>query len=474
MFKPRKEEPINPSQAGKITMPVESGMPKSSVIKAQMDEANKRRGSTVEQAWTTSKPDQKFLLMCKWEGGAANPVWTLYEETSEESKMHFSQAFDSSDFTMMYDVICMTVPSDSSFAIPDALKPSDKPSRGSSDGPKPASQTPLPSSFPTPSPYGSGSGGGFAPSPTPGFAPPPPPPPPSPYPSYPQNYPQQQQQPQQQPMPYPPQPAPQQMQPAQYNPAPLNQPSPWQQGYPQSAPPQQGYAPSAPPQNAPYAPSQSSSTGGFSAQINPGLEKSSLNSTYSDLMHKQANVLLGTLLFESELINQNTLDAALKVQELVRENQMSPAQASDVLKRHHMMGASIAEYLAPEDFDLGRKPSAKSPTNAKPTASTEKVQLQQSAFDILQKAGLLKEEDLKTATAVRSKHGGDMPSILQAAGKLDATTYLAAETCIPLIKKGAMKVEQCIIALNYCNRSRVDFDSAMDELGWENPRKAAK
>lgn len=192
-------------------------------------------------------------------------------------------------------------------------------------------------------------------------------------------------------------------------------------------------------------------------------------------MHKQANVLLGTLLFESELINQNTLDAALKVQELVRESQMSPAQASDVLKRHHMMGASIADYLTPEDFDLGKKPSSKSQGGAaKAGASSEKGQLQQSAFDILQKAGLLKEEDLKTATAVRNKHGGDMPSILQAAGKLDSTTYLAAETCIPLIKKGAMKIEQCIIALNYCNRSRVDFDSALEELGWENPRKAAK
>jgi hypothetical protein len=459
MFKPRKEEPVNPSPTGKITMPVESGMPKSSVIKAQMDEANKKRGSTVEQAWTTSKPDQRFLLMCKWEGGAANPVWTLYEETLEESRMHFSQAFDSSDFSMMYDVICMTVPSDNSFAIPDALKPSDKPGRGSSDGPRPASSSPSPSPYPAPSPstYPAG-GGGFATAPTPGFAPAPAPPP-SPYPSYPQNYPPQPPQP----APYQ-QPAPQPMQQAPYNPAPPNQGSPWQQGY----------APSAPPQNAPYAPSPPSSSGSFSAQIDPGIEKLSLNSTYSDLMHKQANVLLGTLLFESELINQNTLDAALKVQELVRESQMSPAQASDVLKRHHMMGASIADYLSPDDFDLGKKPSAKSSSTAKPTASTEKGQLQHAAFDILQKAGLLKEEDLKTATAVRNKHGGDMPSILQAAGKLDSTTYLAAETCIPLIKKGAMKVEQCIIALNYCNRSRVDFDSALEELGWENPRKAAK
>jgi hypothetical protein len=34
-----------------------------------------------------------------------------------------------------------------------------------------------------------------------------------------------------------------------------------------------------------------------------------------------------------------------------------------------------------------------------------------------------------------------------------------------------MKVEQCIIALNYCSRSRVGFDAALEELGWPNPRK---
>lgn len=65
-----------------------------------------------------------------------------------------------------------------------------------------------------------------------------------------------------------------------------------------------------------------------------------------------------------------------------------------------------------------------------------------------------------------------MVQILKSAGKLEMKTYEAAVTCIRLIHVGKMKVEQCIIALNYCSRSRVGFDEAMEELNWPNPKKS--
>jgi hypothetical protein len=207
-------------------------------------------------------------------------------------------------------------------------------------------------------------------------------------------------------------------------------------------------------------------------------------------------------MFEAGLITEPTLEAALKIQEFVREERMSPTQACEILKKHHGLGASIDNYLSPEDFDI-ESGNAKAPkksstskaagsTAIKPSGATgaagakpavkgsgqpelpkaEKIKLQLASFDLLQKAGLLKNDDLQTAHAVYKKHGGDIVQMLTAAGKMDATTYKAAEACIPLIHDNKMKVEQCIIALNYCQRSRVDFDSALDELGWENPRKS--
>ncbi len=533
MYKPPKRE--DPSSALKVKLPLSTGMPPMSVVKGQLDECQQKKGMQIEQAWTTSKPGQKFVLIAQLQEGSKQPVWTLYEENDTGSKMHWSQPFDPNDYTMMYDVVCMSAPDPgASVGIPDQLKPGNEPKKA---GPQPArSATGLPATAPAmggsayPSPaaavgYPSPAAGGYpspagasgfpAPAAGSGYPAPAAPPvypaqaPAAPPPAPPANYPPpggyQQQQPQyaapQPPAPYPPgyQPYPGAQQPQQ---APYQQPypgnaQPWQQGY---AAPQQPYPGQAPMNSmggagSTYAPSASyasqfDQTVGGSAMVDYGL-----------LSHN-ANILLGELMFEAGLITEPTLEAALKIQEFVREERMSPTQACEILKKHHGLGASIDNYLSPEDFDI-ESGNAKAPkksstskaagsTAVKPSGATgaagakpavkgsgqpelpkaEKIKLQLASFDLLQKAGLLKNDDLQTAHAVYKKHGGDIVQMLTAAGKMDATTYKAAEACIPLIHDNKMKVEQCIIALNYCQRSRVDFDSALDELGWENPRKS--
>jgi hypothetical protein len=194
------------------------------------------------------------------------------------------------------------------------------------------------------------------------------------------------------------------------------------------------------------------------------------------MMSKKSNVLLGTLLVEAGLVTSPTLNAALKIQELVREEKMDQEAAFDALKRLHGMGASIDEYLSPTDFRSGKsparnKPPAGAPTGKAPPIDPEKARAQHAAVDLLIKSGILQPADLKTAEGVRAKHGGSIPQILISANKMDATTFDAALVAIKLIQSNKMKVEQCIIALNYCSRSRVGFDAAIEELGWPDPRK---
>lgn len=57
-------------------------------------------------------------------------------------------------------------------------------------------------------------------------------------------------------------------------------------------------------------------------------------------------------MFEAGLISEPTLEAALKIQEFVRDERMSPSQACEVLKKHHALGSTIDNYLTPADFDL--------------------------------------------------------------------------------------------------------------------------
>ncbi len=455
-------------------------MPGIKQISAQFEEAVQRRGTIVEQPWTTTVPKQQFVLMVQWDQPAEFPLWTLYEENANESKMHWSQTFPPSDVQLMYDVLTMSVEAGSqkTFKIPDELKPKDdydlmKPE------PIPVKASPAPAPLPPPPPPPQPQQQQPQGYPQQGYPPPqgyPQPPqgyPPQGYPQPPQGYPPQgYPQPQQG---YPPPGYPQYPQPGYPQQAPPqppvnpNQQSPWnnQFGSPQAQPQQQQspYQTAAP--AAPKAPSP-----GSGADLRP---------IDYDMMSKRANVLLGELLVEAGLVPRPTLNAALKIQELVREEKMDPEQAFDALKRLHSMGATIDDYLSPTDFRSGKsmsKPRSDTPGGAAPSSSSrgpmdpEKQREMHATFDLLQKAGLLSENDLKSAQAVRSKHGGDMVQILKSAGKLEVQTYDAALVCIQLIHVGKMKVEQCIIALNYCSRSRVGFDEAMEELNWPNPRKS--
>jgi len=136
----------------------------------------------------------------------------------------------------------------------------------------------------------------------------------------------------------------------------------------------------------------------------------------------------------------------------------------------HSKGQAIGEYLP--DFDAVKLPKTEAQQRAAPRPRTGNEL--KPAFDLLQKAGIITENDLNVAMGVRQKHGGDLIQILDAAKKLDRKTLDAAIISLIMIREGLMKLEQCIIALNYCSRSRVDFDTALEELDWPNPRKLRK
>jgi len=124
----------------------------------------------------------------------------------------------------------------------------------------------------------------------------------------------------------------------------------------------------------------------------------------------------------------------------------------------------------------GKKPDATPAPAPQPARAQTQSQTQggrdlKGAFDLLQKAQLLTESDITTANNVRKKHGGDLIQILEAAGKCNRKTVDAALLSLPLIREGLMRIDQVIMALNYCERMRVTFDDALDEMGWPNPRK---
>lgn len=476
MYKPKKGESTN-----RLRLDIESKLPSIFTIEHQFEEAKARRGCQIELPWHGSKPSQLFTLCVQWDTSADLPVWTLSEQNHLDSRMHWSEQYPPGDLQIMYDVVVMSVTNTDPAPV---IK--------ISDPPRPETQAPPPVPATQPPPYPPG---GFMPGPgqmpypvdpnMPGFA----------YPPY-FNNPN---------MPYPPAWPP-------YGNIPPGMPSGVPQGVPPGMPPNMPGLPQGMPQGVPLMPPgmppnmqgmPGMPLGGVSGQqpavsppINPAgslplspptdlpppvpeavVARSAID--YS-LISKRAKVQLGKLLVDAKLISPSTLDAALKLQEMVEDGQVSADEAPSTLALHHTKGASIDQFHSQRESELvlnkeeqpriGEIPE----TSKLPITPPKSAAEAKAAFDLLQKAVLLTEDDLKTAQRVRTKHGGDFIQILQHAGKLDKYTFESAVACLPLIQLGLMKVEQCIIALQYCNRMRVDFDTAVEELGWQNPRKMRK
>lgn len=476
--KPKKQED---SSSNRLKLPTEAGCPSMAKVKFMLEEATNRRGCLVELPWTAG--NASFISTCQWEDNVEEPVWTLYQDESGNSKIVWTQSFAPSDLEFMYDILVMSAPKGtSSTKIPELLSPEEEAKKKSFeedtendvDLSGDASSGSFPQVAPLPQPGlmpGGGAGAGPMPSPSPDPKPAPTPPP-APAPT--QNPPMPPQQ-----DPYYQQPPPGYPQAPGY--PPQGQPYPPPQGYPP-----QGQYPGYPQQMPPQAPPgyQSPPQGQYNpySNLDPNANYGGVVPVDYNLLDKRPNVLIGKLLKDAGLISEPTLEAALKLQELVREEKISTEKAPSVLKRLHKMGAKIEQHLTPQDLNKKSKKKAQAQKGVEPKAQEKEKSAPgakgkspkrnlKPAFDLLEKAGILSDADVKDALAVRKKHGGDLVGILEAANKLNRKTVDAAFICLPLIREGLMKSEQCIIALNYCSRMRVGFDEALDEMGWQNPRK---
>jgi hypothetical protein len=444
MYKPR--ENAGPS-TNRLRLDVEQKLPTIYRIEQQLMEAKSRRGCTVELPWTTQKINQLFILSVRWEKGSDLPIWTLYEQNQMESKMLWSEQYPPGDLQIMFDVVAMSITgSDEVASIPESLRPKDTAQPMAAAAPAVPQMAPAPATAPPQPAYGA-----------PGY-----PPPGMSQPGYP-------------PMPgQPPYPVDPNMPPGYpypYYGTPSGYPGAPPQGWPY---PGAGQAPGQPPA-MPNAPSVATAPPppAPAPEVSPQVDYS--------LVSKRSKLQLGKLLVDSKLITQSTLDAALKIQELVEDGQVPPENAPNALNKWHTKGAAIHEFAnlpeleadQPEDKKRARIDSIPEVSKL-PISPPKSAAEARGAFDVLKKSGILTEEDIKAASEVRKKHGGDIIQILQSAGKLDKFTFEAAVTSLPLIELGLMKMEQIGIVMQYCSRMRVDFDSAIDELGWQNPRKVRK
>lgn len=318
---------------------------------------------------------------------------------------------------------------------------------------------------------------------------------------------------------YPYAPPPGQMYPG-YPPGYVPPPYPYYPGYP---PYNYPYPPAPPmPPGAPYpagtvpmgygqppVPGQIESTGQFPMQPPP-----------APTAKTELGLKLGQFLVEAGLVPQPTVDAALQLQDLVRSGKLPTSKAAEAVRRAHIRGGEVDpaltaspdaqtysvagnapplgqilveaailrgpvlrsvlqlqqkvrsgsitqdeafDVLYKEVFGVGKEKAEKS----KKGDDAKEKPASEDALIILKVAGLLSDFDIESAKKVQAKHGGSVLKILKTSGKLDDFTVDASIKLAKLVDDNKFKPDQAVIALHFCQRSRVSLDDALKELGWK-------
>ncbi|HEY9730805.1 MAG TPA: protein kinase [Drouetiella sp.] len=104
------------------------------------------------------------------------------------------------------------------------------------------------------------------------------------------------------------------------------------------------------------------------------------------------------------------------------------------------------------------------PANAGPPATPKSPTTE---LDLLQAAKVITESDVAKARDITARHGGQISAMLIADGKLDRSLLEVAKRCTALVNATTLDLGRAIILLNYSQRSRLDFDETVEELGWK-------
>jgi hypothetical protein len=338
---------------------------------------------------------------------------------------------------------------------------------------------------------------------------------PAPAPAPPEVQQQQQQQPQQYPPPaapggYPPQ--------GPYPQTPGGVPS-WT-GYPQQNPNAYPYAvPPAPPHWAQSAPQSQPQTAPADQRLSPELwalhgpqstSSGSSSPKLGDLL--VAAGVIPTRTLQAALTLQNTvnmerrklgeilvtqgalppkvMEAAVRLQELARDKAITNQRVTELLRQMNTTGCSLDELLKGTPSaairargDMLLEEEDKKVTHEERRKVTQVMKVIKDAdlgnpkakrrcsdvLELLQKASILSKEAAETELKANKDNAVDALKALLVKEIVEPTTFEAAMGCQKLMELERFKIEQAVIALGYCSRSRVALKDAISDLNWLIP-----
>lgn len=158
---------------------------------------------------------------------------------------------------------------------------------------------------------------------------------------------------------------------------------------------------------------------------------------------------IGEVLIQKGILSKRTLDASLKIQDLVSNDVLAPAAAAMVLKQvAHSSKKTIPQAVS----ELGVLAN-----DAKPTIRLG---------ELFKLAGILSDEDIADALGMSVLNTSLLGKILVSTGQIGESTLNNALRCQFMLQEKAITEEQAVVALNYCQRMQCGFEDALKELGF--------
>ncbi|MBX3135350.1 hypothetical protein KF707_03900 [Candidatus Obscuribacterales bacterium] len=179
-----------------------------------------------------------------------------------------------------------------------------------------------------------------------------------------------------------------------------------------------------------------------------------LSAVETGLMEAQP---IGHILVQHNLIRQEAIDAALRLQDLIREQKIEPLKAVDVLKEYasHQDGSGNFEQIVERIAKKKIKP---------PTSGL--AQNDARLLETVHGLGFVSETEL--AEICKEVIGGNVSVVdyLTRCTRVDDSKIKTAMRCRELVDKGALTIEQAIFAVHIWLWSGGAFDDVLINVGW--------
>lgn len=161
------------------------------------------------------------------------------------------------------------------------------------------------------------------------------------------------------------------------------------------------------------------------------------------------NKPVGQVLVEHKLIHESLIRPALQLQKMVHAKELRPTQAAELLMHVHKNHTTIEQ--AAKELGLG----------------STTLDGWKEALDLLKTSGLLSDIHYRLLVSAVNTRPHDIRNALMSTGAIDELLFQAAMRCQFLMSEQKMRLEQSVIALHYCARSRTNLDEAIKELSWK-------